>query len=95
MIFLKKKIQNFFGIAAKKSKIVYSINDEKSAGNFILGIHSVEKCLFRGVLTNFCKNVPFWGPYLCLKHFSYQPLNLSRQGASFKHPYDYFSSDDF
>ena len=79
----------------KKKSIFFSIYDEKSAENFILGIYSVEKCLIRGVLTNFCKNVPFWGPYLSWKHFSYPPLNLSRQGASFKHPYDYFLSDDF
>ena len=37
----------------------------------------------------------FWGPYSSLKHFTYRPLNLSRQGTSFKHPYDYFLSDDF
>ena len=85
-IFEEKKIQN---------SIFFSIYDEKSAENFILGIHLVEKCLIRGVLTDFRKNVPFWGPYLSWKHFSYPSLNLSRQGASFKHPYDYFLSDDF
>ena len=53
------------------------------------------KCLIWGVLTYFGTNVPFWGPYLSSKHFSYPPLNLSRQGAFFKHPYDYFLSDDF
>ena len=41
----------------------------------------VEKCLVRGVLTNFSENVPFWGPYIGSKYFSYLPLNLSRQGA--------------
>ena len=42
------------------------------------------------------KNVSFWGPYLSWKHFSYPPPNLSRQGASFTHPYDFFFlSDDF
>ena len=46
-------------------------------------------------LTNFGKNVPFWGPYLSLKHFSAQPLNLSCQCTSFEYPYDYFLSDDF
>ena len=46
-------------------------------------------------LTNLCKSVPFLGPYLSLKKYSYAPLNLSRQGASFKQPYDYVLSDDF
>ena len=55
----------------------------------------VEKCLVRGVLTNFSEKVPFWGPYIGSKYFSYLPLNLSRQGASFKHPYDHILSDDF
>ena len=93
-IFEGKKFKIFFGVVGKKN-LFFSIYDEKSAENFILGIHLVEKCLIRGVLTNFCKNVPFWGPYLSWKHFSYSPLYLSRQGASFKHPHDYFLSDYF
>ena len=55
----------------------------------------VEKCSVRGVLTNFSKKVPFWGPHIGSKYFSYLPLNLSRQDASFKHPYDHILSDDF
>ena len=39
--------------------------------------------------------VQFWGPYIPLKHFSYLPLNLSCQGASFEHPYDDILSDVF
>ena len=55
----------------------------------------VEKCLVRGVLSDFSEKVPFWGPYIGSKYFSYLPLNLSRQGASFKHPFDHILSDDF
>ena len=55
----------------------------------------VDKCLVRGVSTNFSKKVPCWGSYIGSKYFSYLPLNLSRQGASFKHPYDHILSDDF
>ena len=74
----------------KKIKFFFLIYDEKSAENFILGIHLVEKCLIRRVLTNFCTNVPFWGPKWPSNYFSYLPLDLSRQDASFKPSYDYF-----
>ena len=94
-IFEEKKIQIFFGVVGKKNQFFFSIYDEKSAENFILGIYLVEKCLIRGVLTNFCRNIPFWGHYLSWKHFSYPALNLSRQGAYFKHPYDYFLVKSF
>ena len=67
----------------------------KSTEIFIFDIQIVAKCLVRGVLTNFIKKVPFWGPYIPLKHFSYLPLNLFCQGASFEHPYDHILSDDF
>ena len=55
----------------------------------------VETCLVRDVSTNLSKKVPFWGPYIPSKHFSYLPLNLSCQDASFEHPYDHILSDDF
>ena len=67
----------------------------KSPGNLIFDIHFAEKCFISDVLANFSKNVRFLGPHLSSKHFSYLPLNFSRQGASFKYPYDYFMSDDF
>ena len=46
-IFEEKKFQFFFGVVGKKIKIFFSIYDKKSAENFILGIHLVEKCLIR------------------------------------------------
>ena len=79
MAFLKKIKLIFLGGG---KKIPFLINDVKSLENLIFGIHFVEKCLIWGVLTNFSKNVPFWGPYLSSKHFSYGSLNLSRQGVS-------------
>ena len=78
-----------------KSQKKIQFNDVKSTEIFISDIQIVAKCLVRGVLTNFIKKVPFWGPYIPSKHFSYLPMNLSRQGASFKHPYDNILSDDF
>ena len=60
----KDEIFSGFFILNCKKIIFFSIYDEKLAENFILGIHLVEKCLIRGVLTDFRKNVPFWGPYL-------------------------------
>ena len=52
----------------------------------------VEKCSVRGVLTNFSEKVPFWGPYILLKHFrTYLPY----QGASFNQPDDHILSVDF
>ena len=95
-IFEEKKISIFFlGWGVKKSKKFFQFYDVKSTEIFIFDIQIVAKCLVRGVLTNFIKKVPFWGPYIPSKHFLYPPLNLSRQGASFEHPYDYFLSDDF
>ena len=73
----------------------FQFYDVKSTEIFIFDIQIVAKCLVRGVLTNFIKKVPFWGPYIPLKHFSYLPLNLSCRGASFEHPYDHILSDDF
>ena len=55
------------------------INDLKSPEKFISDNEIVEKSLIWGVSTNFCKNVPFWGPYIGSKYFSYLPLNLSRR----------------
>ena len=77
MIFLKKKIFNFFwGVEGKINQKICSIDDVKSPENFILGIYSVAKWLIWGALTNFCKKVKFWRPYLSLKHFSYPPVNI-------------------
>ena len=58
--------------------------------HLISGIHFVEKFLIWGVSADFSKNVPFLGHYLSSKYFSFLSLNFSRQGTSFKHPYDYF-----
>ena len=90
----KKKFQNFF-FGVKKSKKNFQFYDVKSTEIFIFDIQIVEKCLVRGVLTNFIRKVPFWGPYIPLKQFSYLPPNLSCRGASFEHPYDHILSDDF
>ena len=82
-------------MGGQKVKFFFHFYDVKSTEIFIFDIQIVAKCLVRGVLTNFIKKVPFWGPYIPLKHFLYPPLNLSRQGASFEHPYDHILSDDF
>ena len=83
-------------MGSQKVKIVFfQFYDLKSTKVFIFDIQIVAKCLVRGVLTNFIKKVPFWGPYIPLKHFSYLPVNLSCQDASFEHPYDHILSDDF
>ena len=95
-IFEEKRISNFFGVGGRKVKnFLFRFNDVQSTEFFIFDIQIVEKCLVRGVLTNFIKKVTFWGPYIPLKHFSYLPLNLSCQDASFEHPYDHILSDDF
>ena len=86
LIFLtKKKFQFFFwewGI--KKSKIFFWFNDVKLPEKFICDIQFVEKCSIRGVLTKFCRKVPFWGLYWPLNYFSHTPLNLSTNMALFK-----------
>ena len=73
----------------------FRFNDVKSLKIFIFDIQIVIKCLVTGVLTKFIKKVSFWGPYIPSKHFSYLLLDLSRQGASFKHPYNHILIDDF
>ena len=87
-----------FDILTKKiclgQKVFFLIN-VKLPENLIFDTQLVEKCTISGVLANFRKRVSFWGPYLSSKHFSYRSLNFSRQGASFKYPYDYFLSGDF
>ena len=88
-IFEEKKFKFFFGDGWSKSQKFFRFNDVKSTEIFSIDIQIVAKYLVRGVLTNFIKKVPFWGPYIPLKHFSYPPLNFSCQGASFKHPFDF------
>ena len=83
----------FFGVGGQKVKKNW-FNDVKSIEIFINDIQKVEKCLVRAVLTNYRINVPFWGPHIPLKHCLYLPLNVSRQGALFKLPYDHILSDD-
>ena len=90
MIFLTKKISIFFlEWGVKKSKNFLWFNDVKLLEKFISDIQFVEKCSIMGVLTKFCRKIPFWGPYWPLNYFSRAPLNLSRQDASFKYTYEY------
>ena len=45
---------------------------------------NLSKKLNLGCFDNFFFNIPFWGPYLFLKHFSYLPLNLSQVSETTK-----------
>ena len=85
----------FFERGSKKVKIFFSINYVKFAEKFNYEIKIDKKWCFDGFLTIFSIKVPFWGPYRPSKKFSYAPLNLSHQDASFKYPYDYIWSDKF
>ena len=61
----------FFGVGGQKVKFFFQFYDVKSTEIFISNIQIVAKCLFRGVLTNFIKKVPFWGPYIPFFCFTY------------------------
>ena len=78
-----------------ETKIHFLFNVVKSPEKFICDIQFVEQCSIRGVLTKFCRKVPFWGPYWPLNYFSHKRLNFSRQDASFEHPYDYIWNHNF
>ena len=65
MTFLtKKKFQNFFlEWGVKKSNFFFWFNDVKLLEKSICDIQFVEKFSIMGVLTKFCRKVPFWGLY--------------------------------
>ena len=93
---MKKIFQNFFwGWGVKKSKNFFWFSDVILPEKLIRDNEFVEKNLNGGVLTNFCRKVPFWGPYWPLNYFSCAPLNLSPQDASFKYTYDYILDHNF
>ena len=90
---MKKK---FFGDGGSKSQLFFfCFSDIILPEKLIRDNEFVEKNLNGGVLTIFCRKVPFWGPYWPLNYFSCAPLNLSRQDASFKYTYDYILNHNF
>ena len=88
-IFDEKNFSKFFFGMGSQKVIFFLFNDIELLEKIIRDIQFVKKCSIMGVLTKFCRKPPFWGPYWPLNYFSHTPMNLSRQDASFKHPYVY------
>ena len=64
--FCRKRI-NFFWVWGQKVKKENRFNIVKSTELFIFGIGIVEKCLVRGLLTNFIKKSPILGTLQTIK----------------------------